>query len=74
MPDREIVKSKPHYKRSLVLASLFFGVLFAADLALIGYLAYRLLSKEVREKADLETEVAADQIAAKVQEILDRLD
>jgi signal transduction histidine kinase len=64
MADLEIVKSRPFYKKSLFLAFLFFGVLFVVHLAFIGYLVYyRVLTRELAEKARMEQDILADKIA-----------
>ncbi len=67
MPDQIIIKSKPVYRRSLLFASIFFGSLFVADLAVIGYLTYQVLNQEVGKDPSQEFQVAAKEIAEEVQ-------
>ena len=67
VPDQAIIKSKPVYRRSLLFAWIFFGSLFVADLAVIGYLTYRVLNQEVGQNASQEFQVAAKEIAEEVQ-------
>ena len=69
MPDREIEKSKPVYGRRLLFTSIFFAALVIADLGVIGYLSYRVLRQEIWKNAVTESELMAESISRKLQEI-----
>ncbi|MBI4168839.1 MAG: hypothetical protein HY510_02745, partial [Acidobacteria bacterium] len=48
---REVARSEPQFRRSILYASVLFILLFVADLFLIGHLAFRDLSHRVIDRA-----------------------
>jgi signal transduction histidine kinase len=71
MPDREIIKSKTFYKKSLFLASLLFGVLFVADIAVILYLSYKVSSNRLLEHTDRDIALLEDQYKKEIRDFMD---
>ncbi|MEW5806452.1 MAG: ATP-binding protein [Acidobacteriota bacterium] len=65
-PGRELTKSEPTFKKSLLIASIVFAALILTNLGMVGYVMFRHLSKSKIYSAFMISRDCAEDIADKV--------